>query len=132
VSSTQPSEEPNWSGPHGFSCTSFAEGPGVVRVALGGELDLSKAYQLVAAAQARARGDIALLVLDLSELTFMDSTGLHALLTARARLGDAGCRLVLVPGRGQVKRLLELTGVDRWLEFVRPRDVPDVAAIPLQ
>jgi anti-sigma B factor antagonist len=45
---------------------------------------------------------------DLTEVTFLDSTGLRVLLRARDRLGAF---IVLVTESGQVRRLLEQTGV---------------------
>jgi anti-sigma B factor antagonist len=118
MSSTQPSYDPQWAaGPPGLSCALCAEGPGVARVNLSGELDLATAPQLQHALTEAAAGRTAL-ILDLSELTFMDSTGLHLILSARARLAEADCRLVLVPGDHQVQQIFELTGVDRLLEFV--------------
>jgi anti-anti-sigma factor len=68
-------------------------------------------------------------ILDLGELTFMDSIGLHVILTARARLAEAGCRLVLLKGRRQVPQIFELTGVDGMLEFVSASDVHGLAAV---
>lgn len=57
------------------------------------------------------------LVLDLHRLSFMDRSGLHVLLRARARSRHTGTRLELACGPGQVKRLLELTGLDREFEI---------------
>ena len=62
------------------------------------------------------------MILDLSELTFMDASGLHAILTARARLAEADGRFVLLKGCRQVQRMFELTGVDSALEFAGARD----------
>jgi anti-anti-sigma factor len=48
--------------------------------------------------------------LDLSRLTFMDSTGLRAVLRAQELCAEHGYDFLVIPGSGQVQRLLELTG----------------------
>lgn len=114
--------------PPDFSWTARPQGPGVTRVSLSGELDMLSASCL-GDALAAARGSVAV-ILDLSQLTFMDSSGLHAILTARNRLSEAGCRLVILRGSHQVQRVFEVSGVDGVLEFVSARDGGDLAAIP--
>lgn len=49
--------------------------------------------------------------LDLSETTFLDSSGLRAILTAQRRLADAGGQLALRRPSEPVTRLLEITGL---------------------
>ena len=86
----------------------------VVRVA--GELDLSTAARLCraidAAAAARWRPRV---TIDLTELTFCDSTGLRALIGAVREVEVRGGRaaLVLTSG-GTLDRLLQLTGLDEF------------------
>ena len=63
-----------------------------------------------------------MLVLDLRELEFMDSTGLSILVKANQRAADAGRRFGLVKGSRQVQRLLDLTGVAERLTLV---DAPE-------
>ncbi|MBO1420243.1 STAS domain-containing protein [Streptomyces sp. FH025] len=54
-------------------------------------------------------------VLDLSEVTFMDCTGLGALVRARNQADRSGARLVLRGAGRRVVRLLKLTGLHRRL-----------------
>ena len=75
-----------------------------------GEIDLASAGALDAELRL-AEQSHAVVVLDLSELTFMDSTGLHMLIEADQRMRDRGGRLVIIPGAAQIQRLLKLTGV---------------------
>ena len=58
------------------------------------------------------------LVLDLRELTFLDSSGLRAVLMADRAVRAEGRRCVVVRGPERVNRVLELTGVDAHLELV--------------
>ena len=115
--------------PPDFNCTARPQGPGVTRVSLSGELDMLSASCLGDALADAAHGSMAV-ILDLSQLTFMDSSGLHAILTARNRLSEAGCRFVILRGSHQVQRLFELSGVDGVLEFVSVREGGDLATIP--
>lgn len=80
-------------------------------VRLLGELDASTADELrtVLESIAETRGDIEL---DCSELTFMDSSGLHVLLGVARGLGSDGRVLVRDPS-STVRRVLSLTGVER-------------------
>ncbi len=51
-----------------------------------------------------------LLLVDLREVDFMDSTGIGTLLTAYTRAREADARFALVQGPEQVRRVLELSG----------------------
>jgi anti-sigma B factor antagonist len=51
-----------------------------------------------------------LVVLDLRELAFMDSAGVHAILDASRRARRVGGRLLLLRGAANVDRLFALTG----------------------
>lgn len=51
-------------------------------------------------------------VLDLSGVTFIDSTGLRVILSADSKAGEHGRALAIVATNGPVLRLFELTGVD--------------------
>ena len=77
---------------------------------LTGELDTTGASVLARALDPLTVGG-AVIQLDLSDLTFMDSTGINALCNAAQRLGDRG-RIVLVDPTSSVRRLLEITGLD--------------------
>lgn len=112
--------------PSGFAFSVRSERPGVKRVLLSGELDIATAPQLNDVLAAAARGSAAV-ILDLTELKFMDSTGLHAILSAHMRLEEANCQLALIPGCHQVQRIFEITGAAEHLEFV---DSPDAIEGP--
>lgn len=80
----------------------------LVRVA--GELDRSNADLLASCVTEAEATSAPRIVLDLSRLTFMDSSGLRVLLGAAARSDGRAGRLSLVgPTRG-VRRVIELTG----------------------
>lgn len=82
-----------------------------------GELDLATAEELDhTLAEALSSNDS--VVLDLSEVTFIDSTGLAAIITAVNRASGSGAVLqIATPLPDQPYRLLELTGVMARLSF---------------
>jgi anti-sigma B factor antagonist len=89
-----------------------------VRLSLAGELDIGSAKR-VEEELARIEGAApTTIVLDLRELTFMDSTGLRIILGADARAREHDRRLVLVQGPDAVSRLLRMTRLDERLEIV--------------
>ena len=116
---SQPTSPPVPGAPSPFSCRTRPQGPGLVVVEVAGELDLATAPELRDALWSAASRK-PLVVLDLRQLTFMDSTGLHVIAAAHKRLPSAGCRLQLIPGPPAIRRLFALTGMDKRLEFVAP------------
>lgn len=83
------------------------EGAAVVRFS--GELDMSGRTTAGEAVRKAERLGKPLLVLDLSGLAFMDSSGLHLALDARERAEEESRRLALVVGPS--RRILEVAGV---------------------
>lgn len=89
-----------------------------VHVTLRGELDISTAPRLEDDLRRAEASAPPLMVLDLSRLDFMDSSGLRLLIGANTRARDAGRRLVLIRGNEIVQRVLRVTGLDERLEIV--------------
>jgi stage II sporulation protein AA (anti-sigma F factor antagonist) len=95
--------------PPRFSCTWKKGGSGAAWVHVAGELDLAtspKLRQTLHDAQLSA----SLVVLDLREITFIESTGVHVILDAAARIRRGAGRLILVRGPAHVDHALTLTG----------------------
>jgi anti-sigma B factor antagonist len=100
----------------GFSLRARADGDRRT-LAIAGELDLATAPELEARAeQLCAEGRE--LVFDLSELAFIDSTGLLAILKTRELCAERRCGFFLTPGPPPVQRLFELTGLVDRLPFL--------------
>lgn len=91
-------------------------------ISLSGELDLASSPALEDELGRVAQSDARLVVVDLRNLEFMDSTGLSVLVRAHQRAEENGRRLGLVNGSQQVQRLLSLTGVAERLTLA---DVPN-------
>jgi anti-sigma B factor antagonist len=82
-----------------------------VTIALSGEIDLATAPRLDAAIREVESGGSTALVVDMSELTFLDSSGLRVLLQASVRARQDGDRLSFIPStNAAVNRLIEMTG----------------------
>jgi anti-anti-sigma factor len=94
------------------------ERDGRVHVALRGELDLSTVGKVQDALQRVESEAPPVVVLDLSKLTFLDSTGLRCLVTADQRARDAGRRVVIVRGPDPVQRVFSITRLEERLEMV--------------
>lgn len=62
-------------------------------------------------------GDAELILLDLADLEFMDSSGLRTVLEAHGRSKEDRDRLRLLRGPPQVQRIFELTATARILPF---------------
>jgi anti-sigma B factor antagonist len=87
-----------------------SDGDGRVRVALTGECDLSVSEQLTTTLLDAVRR-APLVVVDMAQLDFLDSSGVHGLITAHHAARDSGRRLVLVNPTGTVATVLDITGV---------------------
>src|SRR3954452_9160886 len=102
----------------GFGLIIDELGPGTVRIALRGELDLAHAYTFDEELREGEAGRPACVVLDLRELIFLDSCGLARLLAARRRARRMGHRLLLVRGPAAIQRLFAIGAVDETVGVV--------------
>src|SRR4051795_11872462 len=87
-------------------------------LSLTGELDISSAGRVekeIARAEERQPGA---LILDLSALEFMDSTGLRIVVSADARARERGGRFAVVRGPDAVQRIFRITRLDERLEIL--------------
>jgi anti-anti-sigma factor len=82
-----------------------------------GEVDLFTAGQLAEAANAAMGNGAARLVIDLSGVTFIDSTGLRTVLEVHRAARRRGLDLVLRPGGDRVQRVFALSGLLDVLPF---------------
>ena len=101
--------------------------PGVV---VSGELDRATAPLLSERLEEAIRESEGAFVTDLSELGFLDSSGLHALLRALALLGREDRQLALVCPPGRVRRVLDLAGVADMFTLYDSREDAARALVP--
>ena len=83
----------------------------LARVQISGELDISSAPTLIATLHDLARSPLRRVDLDCNGVTFLDSTGLRALIVARNEATLYGVDLVLVEPSAAVNRVVEMTGL---------------------
>ena len=93
-------------------------------LSLSGELDMAVVGQVDQALLPVEARRPPVLLLDLRDLTFMDSSGLRLVLEADLRARRDGRRLVVVRGPDPVHRVFTVTALDKRLEFVAaPGDI---------
>ncbi len=102
----------------------IAEDDASLKVTVAGELDVSTVPAFNKELSELRHASAGTVVLDLSATTFMDSTGLSAVLVAEMHARMRGQRFVVVAGPPHVHELFKLTGVDNFLEVVGPGDAP--------
>jgi anti-anti-sigma factor len=87
------------------------------RLVLGGELDMAARFQAEQALDALLAEPVEHLVVDLGEVTFVDSTGMGLVLEVHDRARAEGFKLRLLRGPADVQRVFELAGVADVLPF---------------
>ena len=90
----------------------------VSTVRVRGEIDLAAAERLEQALKSVQDAPSEVTILDLREVTFLDSTGLRTITSADARARKDGHELRIVRGSDQVQKLLHVTGMDKILPLV--------------
>lgn len=91
-------------------------------VHLSGKLDISQIGPVELALAAVEQDQPPLLIVDLSGLTFMDSSGLRVILEADRRARLQARRLAVIPGPEQVHRVFLITLLDRRLTLIQDGD----------
>jgi anti-anti-sigma factor len=97
-------------------------GEGTVVLALAGELDLAVGPRFRELVQGAVADAPSLVVVDLEEVGFMDSTMLRELLRAHREVGEVGGAMVVAGAQSSVRRLLELTGTADVFAVAASRD----------
>jgi anti-anti-sigma factor len=109
--------------PAPFEASTAELDDGVRIVAVRGELDLSTATELEGPLDAAVDAGDASLLIDLTECEFIDSTGIALIVRAWQRLGDdGGGRVVICSPHDQVRRVLEITGLELSIPIHETRE----------
>ena len=97
---------------------------GVRTISVRGELDLSTAPELEGPLDRALESDEGSVLIDLSRCEFIDSTGIALIVRAWQRLnsGENGRALVLCSQNDQVRRVLEITGLELSIPVHTTRD----------
>jgi anti-sigma B factor antagonist len=105
----------------------MGDAPGV---AVHGEVDINVVETLEAVIDAAIRDSVGAFIIDLSDLDFIDSSGLHVLLRARGLLSREDRQLGVVCPFGPVRRVLELSGLSDQFALYPSRDEALAALVP--
>jgi anti-anti-sigma factor len=111
----------------GHPFTPPADTAGVARVAFAGTLDLATAEQLRESIQEKLGPSVSQLVVDLSDVGFVDSIGVSLLVSVHNRLVEQGASMRLIASR-RLQDLLELSGLTGILRPEDPVPASDPAA----
>jgi anti-anti-sigma factor len=90
---------------------------GVYRLRVSGELDLATRDSLIEELNRAEASEAKRILLDLTNLTFIDSAGIGVLVLAHQRTEMNGKQLRVVSADGQVREVLRLTGVTEVLDI---------------
>jgi anti-anti-sigma factor len=105
--------------------------PEGTRARFSGEIDMSAIDELWGRLRPVVERSPAIVVADLTGVTFLDSSGLRLMLKLQAQLAEQDCRLVVVPGGDRVARVFQLTGAEQELDIAAPGQDPlDSAPTP--
>ena len=96
---------------------------GAMVLEIGGEIDLHSAPPLKTELARLADAPGALVAVDLSEVTFLDSTGIGTLVGGLKKTRENGGTLVFFGARPRVKRVFEITGLLRALPLFDNREL---------
>jgi anti-sigma B factor antagonist len=107
-----------------------AELAGAPGVAVRGEIDVASVAELELALDAAIRTSTGAFVLDLERVEFLDSSGLSAILRARALLARTDRQLAIVCRPGPVRRLFDVAGVADLLNLFASRGEAAGALVP--
>jgi anti-sigma B factor antagonist len=103
---------------------------GAPGVAVRGEVDFSRVPTLEAALDAAIRDSVGAFIIDLSDVDFIDSSGIHALLRARGVLGREDRALGVVCPFGPVRRVFGLSGSSELFVLYGSREEAAAALVP--
>lgn len=107
-----PTPAPGASGGRESTVTGIDRRDGGVVLSLAGELDLYNAEEVRGALLEACADEPKVLVVDLEEVRFIDSTALGVLIEARSRMADRSGFRLAAPGL-ETRRALEVSGLDR-------------------
>jgi anti-sigma B factor antagonist len=95
-----------------------------------GEIDVSTVSTLEAAVEAAIRESEGAFVVDLTDVDFIDSSGIHSLLRARGLLGREDRALAVICRPGPVRRVFELSRSADLFALFGSREEAAAALVP--
>jgi anti-sigma B factor antagonist len=111
-----------------FSLTTEESDTGAAVITLTGEVDLYTAPEFKQELVRIIEGGATAVVIDLTNATFIDSTTLGVLISGIKRLRPGGGTLELVVTDRNIRKIFEITGLDRVFTLHEERDAAERAA----
>src|SRR5690242_2626260 len=84
-------------------------------VAAGGEIDYASSSKLRDLLASAIHPDGAPLVVDLTDVTFIDSTAIGVLASTVSRIGEMECQMAIVCANPRVVRIFQMVGLDQMV-----------------
>ena len=113
--------------PFGIDDAGLGDAPGVT---VHGEIDISAVNQLDEVLDTKIRTTTGAFVVDLTDVDFIDSSGLATLMRARGLLGREDRQLAIVCRPGPVRRLFELSGTAELFVIYSSREEALAGLVP--
>jgi anti-anti-sigma factor len=107
----------------------LGDAPGV---SLAGEIDIAVAEQLRVAIDDGIRESSGAYVVDVTDIEFLDSSGVGVFVRARALLGREERDLVVICPPGPAHRIFEVAGILDLLSPFESRDAASAALVPVE
>lgn len=87
-------------------------------VSIKGEIDIYSIEKFRESIEKEIKTQATQIILDCTELSYMDSTGMGVLIELRNKTKEMGQKMIMMNPRPNIKKLLALTGVDKIIEIV--------------
>lgn len=87
-------------------------------VCIRGEIDIYSIEKFRETIEQKIKTQAPEIILDCSELSYMDSTGMGVLIELRNKTKEMGQKIIMMNPRPNIKKLLALTGVDKIIEVI--------------
>lgn len=87
-------------------------------VSIRGEIDIYSIEKFRDSIEEKIKTQASEIILDCSELSYMDSTGMGVLIELRNKTKELGQKIIMMNPRPNIRKLLALTGVDKIIEIV--------------
>ena len=87
-------------------------------VSIRGEIDIYSIEKFRDTIEEKIKTQASEIILDCSELSYMDSTGMGVLIELRNKTKELGQKIIMMNPRPNIRKLLALMGVDKIIEIV--------------
>ena len=87
-------------------------------ISLKGEVDIYSIGKFRESIEERIKTQASEIILDCTELSYMDSTGMGVLIELRNKAKDMGQKIIMMNPRPNIKKLLNITGVDKIIYII--------------